>query len=89
MTPVARRRQAAIPRVVEDEEDQWAREAAEAEQAERDVEEAEMARRVEEEWAGRDHGGMDMGMGMDMDVDGHVGVGVDVDWEAFDAMDVE
>ncbi|RSH92188.1 hypothetical protein EHS25_008603 [Saitozyma podzolica] len=85
MTPVARRRQAAIPRLLEDEEDQWAREAAEAEQAERDVEEAEMARRVEEEWAGRGHGGMDMGM--DMDVDGHVDV--DVDWEAFDAMDVE
>jgi hypothetical protein len=42
--------------LLEDEEDQWAREAAEAEQAERDVEEAEMARRVEEEWAGDNHG---------------------------------
>ena len=58
-----------------DEDEEWALEAAAAEEAEREAEDAEIARRIEEAYGvsvpGR--GMEDLGM----------------DWEAFDAMDIE
>jgi hypothetical protein len=58
-----------------DDEDEWERQAAEAEQAERDEEEAEIARRVEEAY----------GVQVPAPQSGEL----DMDWDAFDAMDIE
>ena len=58
-----------------DEEEEWALEAAAAEEAEREAEDAEIARRVEEAYG--------------FSVPGSSGGDLDMDWEAFDAMDIE
>lgn len=57
------------------EDEQWALEAAAAEEAEREAEDAEIARRVEEAYG--------------VSVPVPVGGDLDMDWEAFDAMDIE
>lgn len=59
----------------QDIEDEWAREAAEAEQAERDAEEAEVARRVEEAYG--------------LSIPASTTEELEMDWNAFDAMDIE
>ena len=66
----------------EDEEDWWAREAAEAEQAELEAEDLDIARRVEEAL------GMTMPTSRAKGRDGE-GERMEMDWEAFEAMDLE
>ena len=65
----------------EDEEEKWAREAAEAEEAELEAEELEIARRVEEAY------GMDVPRSSQ--TYGEADSRMDMDWQAFDAMDIE
>jgi hypothetical protein len=68
---------------IDQEEDDWAAEAAAAEEAEREAEEVEVLDRVEREYV---LSGANSGEGKDdhtMDVD------MDIDWEELDKMDME
>ncbi|KAK8847428.1 hypothetical protein IAR55_005286 [Kwoniella newhampshirensis] len=79
---------------VENEEDVWAMEAAQAEEVEREVEEAEVARSVEQAYGMNDQGRLRIqaqieSADMDMDMDMDMGMDMGMDWDSFDSMDVE